>query len=115
MSAPNIHSTNAAFPHDPEIAYSGLSIREYFAAHAPAEIPEWFEPKMPPVPKKDPKWKWCEGCNADSDCDHNADCEQLRLTQDALTAWRDEEERQKVFQWPAAWADMVLKHLATGI
>lgn len=32
----------------------GVSRRDYFAAHAPAEIPSWFEPTMRPRPAEPP-------------------------------------------------------------
>lgn len=37
-------------PIDGEIEAEGLTIREYFAARAPHDIPDWFEPVMRPRP-----------------------------------------------------------------
>lgn len=31
-------------------AEPGMTLRDYFAAHAPAEPQSWFEPTMPPGP-----------------------------------------------------------------
>lgn len=51
-----MRATDPAFPEptsNPDLL-PGLSIRAYFAAHAPAEPAEWFKPTVPPKPKDAP-------------------------------------------------------------
>lgn len=62
----------------------GMTLRDYFIAHAPAEPWGWFKPVMPP------------------------------MTDNLLEMGFDgkcylEEERQRLIQWPAFWADTMLK------
>lgn len=71
--------------------YSGLSIRQWFMAHAPAEPQPWFEPKMPPRPSP-----------PESQLDWNR-------AGIALQEWGAEKRKQRLVQWPAAWADEQLK------
>lgn len=87
----------------------GMSLRDYFIAHAPAEPQPWFEPKLPPCPKPDPAWHWCEGCKGDGNCDHNAQCDQLREVQKQHLTWKADAKKAQYVQWPAAWADEMLK------
>lgn len=58
----------------------GLSMRDYFAAHAPVEPQPWFSP----------------------DTSHRT---LRRLTQPEIAKIMDEERRK---QWPYAWADTML-------
>lgn len=86
-----------------------MSLRDYFIAHAPAEPQPWFEPKLPPAPKPDPSWCWCEGCKYDDDCRHDADCDKLREYRTRHDQWKADCQKLKYIQWPAAWADEMLK------
>lgn len=72
----------------------GMSLRAYFMAHAPAEPQEWFEPVMPehPVPLG---------------LDRRITLEEERQAM----AWTQEQEKQRYVQWPAAWADEMIKQL----
>lgn len=106
--------------------YGGISIRDYFIAHAPAEPQPWFQPTMRPrmeVPgwATDPKWgmtpdqarhaeKWR------NDQDYLIDEEWAKPFQiawnaywDDGAAWNRERDAARYVQWPAAWADAMLK------
>jgi len=51
-----VNPCDPAFPEttsNPDLL-PGLSIRAYFAAHAPKKPQSWFEPYMPPRPEKPP-------------------------------------------------------------
>lgn len=75
-----------------------LTPLEYFTAHAPAEPQEWFEPVMEKAPRIDnPHLK-------------NALDKQLRLTAE----WKAEREKQRLLQWPLAWAQEMVKRLGKG-
>lgn len=72
---------------------TGLSVRDYFIAHAPAEPQPWFRPAMPrPCPERILK----EGCD-------------YPINGKERHEWHVEFERQRWIQWPAAWADEQLK------
>ena len=79
-----------AFPCHPEIVphkerdFAGMTLRDYFMAHAPAEPQPWFIPEMPPEP--DPGMFF-----------------------DEHSAWVAEQYKQRYVQWPAAWAGEMLK------
>lgn len=92
-----------------DVGCGGMSLRDYFIAHAPAEPQPWFEPKLPPAPKPDPSWCWCEGCKYDDDCRHDADCDKLREYRTRHDQWEADCQKLKYIQWPAAWADEMLK------
>lgn len=85
-----------------------LSLREQLAVHAPSTPEGWFKPVIPPEPKRDSKWEWCDGCKADADCTHTGDCDKLRAFNVALSDWKDLRDKQRVIQWPWAWADAVI-------
>lgn len=86
---------------------SEVSLRDYYAAHAPA-APLWdFTPKLPPRPKNEadvnPPQPWERGGG------------ELRYAMEYCAA-RDERERwelnkkiQTAVQWPFAWADEMIK------
>lgn len=102
-----------------------LSRRAYFAAHAPAEPQPWFDPVMPPAPsvpsvatvregwtqRQRDDWRGLD----DYLDDHEVDSavlefrDQQREAENALAAWRVEQARQRLVQWPWAWADAILK------
>ncbi|MFA5377415.1 MAG: hypothetical protein WC455_16810 [Dehalococcoidia bacterium] len=58
----------------------GMSLRDYFIAHAPAEPQEWFTPR---------------------DRDGDASC--------AIFVGDEDYVKQRFIQWPAAWADEQIK------
>jgi len=85
----------------------GITLRDYFIAHAPTEPWDWFEPVMPPAPKPTPQK------NFYGDCRHLP--EYLQYQQDIANArdeigkWDKEKERQRMIQWPIFWADTMLE------
>lgn len=146
--------TAPAFPqHDYINEDKGLSIRAYFAAHAPAEPQAWFKPKtapMPTVPADKPSfpedfperaedrnyiinlaWSWRrDPCYDLADYVIQPADTASRQHSNALLAhahpflvdyekawndfwkaqrdWEIEEAKQRLIQWPWAWADAVL-------
>lgn len=60
----------------------GMSLRDYFAAHAPAEPGWWFDPVMDTEKPDD---------YADTA---------------AIRSWEDRRNRERWIQWPYAWADL---------
>ncbi len=91
-------------------AANNLTIRDYLAAHAPAK-PDNFFGNPPPFLKDDPTWKWCEGCKADDDCLHDADCDKLRSAQTKRLDQRDANLIIIEAQWRYAFADAMLDEL----
>lgn len=102
----------------------GMTLRDYFIAHAPAEPQPWFEPVLniaaPVMPKVPPNLNKDE-----SETLHDVgegyitavDVSSQRLREylearDAYTklshAYRKALERARYVQWPFAWADEIL-------
>lgn len=82
-----------------QMDYEGMSIREYFAAHAPRMPQPWFRPVMPARPKR----HVYNGLLDDS--------ENARLHAEAIVAaeqWDRARDIAAYAQWPWAWADAVL-------
>jgi hypothetical protein len=79
----------------------GMSLRDYFAAHAPKRPQPWFKPNIPPIPE------------AIYDHEHSID----RCGYDTCSPtnwrergeWQDEYDKQHWIQWPYAWADAQLR------
>jgi hypothetical protein len=83
----------------------GMSLLDYFAAHAPADPWPQFKPAMPPRPEltpphKDGSGEWV-GEYRDCDCDV---CQAHAASAEARNAWDRENEKQRLIQWPYAWA-----------
>ena len=78
------------------------ALREYFAAHAPAEPQHWFKPSMPPRPE--PVYER----DADGKRIHGGILDVPAVNGETIAAYDDERERQRYTQWPWAWADAVL-------
>ena len=68
----------------------GMTLRDYFIAHAPAEPQRWFKPKQPQQPVRE-------------------QFESYASYQRAFDAWLDDCNKQLYVEWPAAWADEMLK------
>lgn len=97
----------------------GMSLRDYFIAHAPAEPQAWFNPVMdrdcPVVPSVDNltreqrddlerEWEASEGSPwARQWLADRAAAER------AQEQWQADFRKEWVLQWPAAWADEMLK------
>lgn len=101
-----------------------ISRRDYFAAHAPAEIPDWFEPtgplglwKNPEPPERpagvsDREWYNLRTYAPEPD---DADAPAVAAWKAAWRATRAERERERqaaemrrLARWRWAWADAML-------
>lgn len=144
-------SASAAAPAFPQqltvdrefIGSEGMSLRQYFAAHAPAEPPLWFEPRMPTPRPELPAFAVpdlpLEVCNSINnhfwDAPYDAEIQEVWLERlkhrdwwfpraesdvrswletrvawkQAVLAFDDAYARERVVQWPWAWADAVLE------
>ena len=91
---------NPAFPYvvpeDWKELCHGITVREYFAAHAPAP-PDWFAPVVPKQPEP------IYGVS-DAPGGRLQTLESVKQQQ----AWDRNYLMQQVAQWPWAWADAVL-------
>jgi hypothetical protein len=103
---------NNGRPHfeDSEVSsdQEGMSLRDYFAAHAPRDWPEWYQPTMPPRPAIE----WGHDHPHEPRCRSSYDCIAINL--DELEAYDRERRRQFSLQWPYAWADAMLAERAKG-
>jgi hypothetical protein len=121
---PEIDNGGPAFPAVNHHTYRGMSLRDYFMAHAPAEPQHWFSPVMTePAPvqlqfREAPAavQKELEGVDYEEWCDPVAMSPEARewherrvAAKKALHRWNAEAEKQRYVQWPAAWADEQLK------
>lgn len=79
-------------------AQGGMSLRDYFAAHAPTEVQIWFKPVMP-APRPEAKFVEQKGHET---CTNQAE----------LDAYDRERNKQRLIQWPYAWADTQLEQRA---
>ena len=91
----------------------GMSLRDYFIAHAPAEPQPWFMPSMPPAPDLS-IWignsgKKYDGERAAMSSEEGVQGGVRPANKDAYESWRNEQAKQRYVQWPAAWADEMLK------
>lgn len=112
-------------PHDePFWPEPGMSIRQWFAAHAPTEIPHWFEHEPPsrasiprlvtvddvtlPEHKKIVKDWLCDAvCDLPEELTWFVD---MRLAySEAFDAWERENLRARYFQWRWFYADAMLQ------
>lgn len=74
-----------------------LTLRDYFAAHAPETPQDWFEPEMPPKPKVGHRAVDLGGGRKTWVDDHSE-----------IDEWERTQSKQRLVQWPYAWADAVL-------
>ena len=107
-----------AFPKEYE--GSGMTLHDYFVAHAPAEPQPWFQPEMPkkPMPLLMPNdFTPEERADYRSWQEERIDLEHMQYARsqefaeadsertEQRAAWDREREKQRWVQWPAAWAD----------
>lgn len=102
-----------------------MPLRDYLMAHAPMPPQSWFKPVMPtPEPQAPeflalpddltirlPLMHWWHRKLDETELPAAAQewlASHTAATQ-AAEAWRAEYEKQRHVQWPAAWADAVLK------
>jgi hypothetical protein len=102
----------------------GLTKLEYFAARAPAEPQDWFEPVMPLCPERKEvppvfwNYNWTHGGDSGERWwTHPADKIPLiakeayaihTSARKAYNQWQIESSKQRLIQWPFAWARAVL-------
>lgn len=89
----------------------GMTLRDYFMAHAPAEPQPWFEPMLPPKPSLAP-FVSIDGQRfySEENAAQKAEGSYYRSeNQEAILQWNAESVKQRYVQWPAAWADEMLK------
>lgn len=103
----------------------GMTLRQYFAARAPHEIPAWIEPVMPPEPEE----KWLDQDTGEEAEEYETQSDEFKITKamagialaakrnglffdnvnaKAQEAWRKAYQIQRFAQWPWFWADMVI-------
>lgn len=92
-------------------AVGGMTLRDYFIAHAPAAPQPWFQPKMPPRPDAT-IWVSDDGerkyqTRRDAEKAEGGYCH--AFNQEAIDKWEDDFDKQRWVQWPAAWADEMLR------
>ena len=132
----DINNGGPAFP-NPEMseenfgnrsAYPGLTVRDYFIAHAPVEPQQWFEPELPPRAIQLPHFTKMHPDYTDSELAalHGFGRDYMEyedVTEERVRNYffqREEErkrnhayskmaERERYIQWPAAWADAMLE------
>lgn len=99
----NADNPGAYYPHP------GMTLRDYFIAHAPAEPQPWFQPTMPsacPLPRfvGEDGTVYATATEASRACGDNFTNER----EQEQIEWRRQRDRQRYVQWPAAWADAQL-------
>lgn len=110
----------------------GMTLRDYFIAHAPVEPQPWFSPVLPtkevPLPRftemytdvtdeergafnrYDPEYVRVEDVEQERVRNYLFQKEEQRKRDCAYSAMA---ERERLVQWPAAWADEMLKARAS--
>jgi hypothetical protein len=86
--------------------FDGMTLRDYFAAHAPRKRASWFTPTMPPKPEA--IWDHehpTEVC-------YLRDCQPVNFQE--RFEWTVERQRQYELQWPYAWADAMIAQRKVG-
>ena len=108
-----------------DVAMADATLRDYFIAHAPAEPQPWFRPTMPnecpnPPPPPDDmtpeeevdRAGYMDGILMVWDVRSNRLATYLREYESWRTcrrAWDQDHAKNTYIQWPAAWADAMLK------
>lgn len=110
-----------AFPVADNCPYSGMTLRDYFIAHAPTEPQPWFKPIMPEKPRKlNPSDHLqpdeVEQYRQEDEFAYESENPRIREfaarasdNSDARIEWDNEKTKQVFVQWPAAWADEMMK------
>ena len=94
----------------------GMSLRDYFIAHAPAEPWPEFDPVMPTgrplsmwahedAPDDGPRFHCARAAELHYQCDGEFVINEAKLEQ---SEWDGERDLQRRIQWPAFWADAML-------
>ncbi|MGF6633562.1 hypothetical protein [Paraburkholderia sp. MM6662-R1] len=102
---------------------SGMTLRDYFAVRAPADIPEWFKyvpatprpavsiPHESLTPEQYKEWDglgdWLD--ESDASPEVNAFDEKYESERAALEAWDAEQRVARYYAWRWAYADSMLR------
>lgn len=110
-----------AFP-SPTRNIEGMTLHDYFMAHAPTEPQSWFKPMMeserPVLPNKYKELTeeqfielntLDELANEQGCPEVKAFCNRFNAALKAQEKWSAELDRQHYLQWPAAWAHAMLE------
>jgi hypothetical protein len=101
LDQPKRDDGGPAFPRE-RAAHGGMSLRDYFAAHAPTEYPNWYAPTLSPRPAP----LFDHDHPNERQCQREFDCRAVNA--DELSAYDDERRRQYELQWPYAYADAMI-------
>jgi len=82
----------------------GMTLRDYFAAHAPHEPDDWFIPLMKTTRPEEKRFVLNDG-ETRTEYEGNFGC----VNWQELDAWDKEYEREYMMQWRWAYADAMLK------
>lgn len=111
---------NPDFDHEP-----GMSLRDYFIAHAPAEPQPWFSPSLPARPVRPTRPRnqdltppavdelaglgdWLDTKDI-TDPKARTYAEALEQYNQDHSAWEMLRTSERYLQWPGAWADEMIK------
>lgn len=93
-------------------------LRDYFIAHAPEAIPEWFQPVMPPGPVhpgERPKTIDLLNPGRNVETPETQEwCTRMVQYKIACDQFYEQTVRQRSIQWPVAWADLMLAERVKG-
>ena len=110
----NANNPNA-FPCDYSDRHEGMTLRDYFAAHAPNEIPVWFQAKLTPFPERHKDAKFCNGCLTEfQDCEQTISCLKAHEHKNLENKIRDIQKMERMIQWRFAYADSMLNEREKG-
>jgi len=94
----------------PQPGANGMTIREYFAAHAPSQSESWFAPNIPGVPER-PRLSLPHGNTAQ--VGHCAECKEYFEAQAKIDLEYEQKlseyEMQRFVLWRWAYADAMIK------
>ena len=105
------HHYDSGGPYPNWVSGRGMTLRDYFIAHAPAEPQPWFKPNVAQRPETEVLLNLSEldrflrkslaGSCAIGDV--------ISANQKEMKEWDRNYIKQLYIQWPAAWADEMLK------
>ena len=103
------------------VGEEGMTLHDYFMAHAPAEPQDWFMPVMPPCPIVPSIASVAnDGLRRELQDVHDGACDLITYQAaqwvgkreklvEQQTIWQAEFRKQRCIQWPSAWADAMLE------
>lgn len=104
---------------------SGMTLRAYFMAHAPAQPQPWFQPevyKRPDLPDKfaalgqEQRRELSDHDNDGLNAEDASEPVRLFIAERAkarakLAAWEKFRDKARYVQWPVAWADAMIAEM----